>query len=228
MKYNMLPETAVKRICDAFYAHSMCVNERYAQFNKSTPYWYSDRDRFVGRLSKQFVGKMIAFMDKEVFAYAYDGCPIAIDPHSVFSTKEVQMWNRGKPLTRAVKRYYFIQRFNAVNEINGSGYISMECLDVFGNTVVIRIDEANLKAFQFAEITSAEFGSVAKLFEDDRDSMPFQVTRYLDYEEILKRTGKKRFEKMMHETITIVARDSDEAAAATTNVVSVVLGPASV
>ena len=63
MKYDMLPYKTIDRLWNAFQGHSGCVNEKYKAFKREDSYCYSDRDRFVAKFFKKYVGKCIAFAD---------------------------------------------------------------------------------------------------------------------------------------------------------------------
>lgn len=71
MKYDMLDKESVKRVLDTFEAHSLFINKKYEAFKSKDNYWSSDRDRFVGRFFKKYLGKFFILIDKEVIGY-YD------------------------------------------------------------------------------------------------------------------------------------------------------------
>ena len=217
MKYDMMKRSVVTRVMDAFYGYSECVNKEYEGFRKENIYWYSDRDRFVGRFFKKYIGKYICLMDFEVFAYKYNNVFYTENPESVYSASRNERYNQGEPMTRAVKKYLHIGGFRAVNEMYGHGYIEMACTDTFNNSFNVRIDQENLCSLQFKEITADEFESIAKMFSDDRDDIPFNVTRYLNYDEMKKRKIKGK--DIVKETVIVMAKDREMAAKMVTNAV---------
>lgn len=214
MKYDMLtPETA-RRYWDLFEKHSRCINEKYSTFSEThRDDRYSDRDRFVKRIVPKLVGKYFALADAEIIGYCYSWNDTnfysAADPHSVYSPKVKDYWKKGDPIRRHIKKYYSIAGLSAVNEMYGPGYISLRCYDVFGNSVDIKLDEYNMSRMQFKEITAKEFGAVVSLFEDDRDSREYLVTRYLTDEEMAKRHLKRK--RVVKEEVVVMARDAEEA-----------------
>ena len=73
---------------------------------------------------------------------------------------------------------------------------------------------------QFREILKPEFEMWAMLFRDDREPIPFNVTRFVEVEVMNNRRRKNtEFKK---EVTTVMARDEDEARNMMTNVLSVV------
>lgn len=231
MKYDMLPYKTVARVWDTFQAHSACVNEKYETFKGKDNYWSSDRERFVGRLFKLYVGKYIVFIDKLVRGYVstYGGHAFyhVCRPQSVYSNEYYRSWGtRGEPSFVSQKRYLCVTGFRAVNEMYGSGYIEMSCVDERGSDFKVRLDHNNMTRIQFKEIPKAEFDGIAQLFEDDREPMPFKVKRYFTYEEIKERKVKgkkvkKTAERLVQEEVVVMAKDIDEAAKALPNTINV-------
>lgn len=223
MKYTMLESKVVERICDAFYGHSDYINDKYNAFSKGNTS-YSDRDRFVKKFFSKHIGKHIVLSDKEITGYAEENFVYTVDCTSVYSSRnKSNMYNRGKPLYRHVKKFLAVRSFHAINEMYGSGYIEMDCWDVFGNPFSIRLDSYTLRNIQFREITEEVYNSVASLFTDDRDDIPFNVTRFLDYEEI-KKKHLTRSKTLPQETVSVMAKDADEAMAKVRNAISVTIG----
>ena len=227
MKYDMLDRSAVVRVLDAFYGHSMCINKKYEKFRKVNESWYSDRDRFTGRFFKKYVGKYICIADVRIIGYRcanddnfnYAGIYM-VPPHSVYSSEfRENIFNRGEPITRVSKKYLFIAGFRAVNEMDGRGYIEMFCRDPLETEFSFRVDGSNLARLQFKEISQDEFESVARLFRDDREDIPFKVRRFMDFDEMKQRKIKGK--KFAEETVIVMAKDADCAAKKTSNVLSV-------
>lgn len=230
MKYDMLPYKTVERVWDTFQAHSACVNGKYEAF-KGKDYWYSDRERFVGRFFKPYVGKYIAFIDKLVVGYMseYGGHAFyhSCHPQSVYSNEYYRSWGaRGEPLFVSQKRYLCITGFQAVNELYGLGYIEMSCLDERGGDFKVRLDHNNMTRIQFKEISEAEYSGVMRLFEDDRDDRPFKVKRYFVHKEVKERKVKgqvvqKIKEHVVTEEVEVMAKDIDAASKKLPNTISV-------
>lgn len=224
MKYTLLNSKVVERICDAFYGHSECINDKYNAFSNGNTCIYSDRDRFVKKFFSKHVGKHIVLADKEIIGYAEENFMYTTECTSVYSSSiKSNAYNRGKPLYRHVKKFLAVRGFHAINEMYGSGYIEMDCWDVFGNPFSIRLDSDTLRNIQFREITEEVYNSVAGLFTDDRDDIPFNVTRFLDYEEI-KKKHLTRSKTLPQETVSVMAKDADEAMAKVRNAISVTVG----
>lgn len=228
MKYDMLLHETINRVWDTFLGHAECVNEKYKTFKGDKTYWYSDRDRFVGRFFKKYIGKYIAFIDRELIGYSMDNYFFPKAPQSVYSNEYYKSWgcNKGEPVIRVQKKYLVITGFTAINEMYGQGYIEMSCVDAMGYDIRIRVDHNNMLRFQFKEISESEMGSVVRLFKDDRDDRPFKVTRYLTYEEIKERNTKngktkKIKEHLVQEQTTVMAKDVDEARKVLTNTINV-------
>ena len=222
MRYDMIPHDAVKRVMDAFYAHSASINEKYKTFRKDGDIDDSDRDRFVSRFFKKYCGRFFALADKDIIASSYNGYLMAVKPESIYCSGRMQgNWNTSasEPVLRVRRRYLWIRGFRAVNELYGIGFIEMDCLDVFGNKVHIRIDVNNLNHMQFRTISSDEFEAIAHLFDDDRDDIPFKVTRYLDYDEMKARKIKRKH--LVKETIEVMAKDIEDAGKKVTNAIEV-------
>lgn len=231
MIYDMLPYETVKRVWETFQVHSASINEKYEAFKGKETYWYSDRDRFVGRFFKKYAGKCIAFTDKLVRGYKseYDGHAFyySCRPQSVYSNEYYRSWNSsGEPLFMSQKRYLCITGFQAVNELYGLGYIEMSCLDERGGDFKVRLDHNNLLRIQFKEISEAEYSGVARLFEDDREDRPYRVKRYFVNKEVKVRKVKgKKVEKVKEHVVTeeveVMAKDIDEARKMLPNTISV-------
>lgn len=231
MIYDMLPYETVKRVWETFQAHSACINKNYEKFKGKETYWYSDRDRFVGRFFRKHVGKCIAFTDKLVRGYKseYDGHAFyySCSPQSVYSAEYSRSWGaNGEPLFMSQKRYLCITGFQAVNELYGLGYIEMSCLDERGGDFKVRLDHNNLLRIQFKEISEAEYSGVMRLFEDDREDRPYKVKRYFVNKEVKVRKVKgKKVEKVKEHVVTeeveVMARDIDAAAKMLPNTISV-------
>ena len=223
MKYTLLDSKVAGRICDAFYGHSEYINEKYNAFAKAT-YTCSDRERFVNKFFSKYIGKHIVLADKEIIGYASDNFMYASECVSVYSSSaKPNIYNRGKPLYRRIKKFLVVRGFTARNEMYGSGYIEMNCWDVFGNPFCIRLDSYTLDQIQFREITEEAFNSVAGLFTDDRDEIPFKVTRFLDYEEI-KKKHLTRSKALPQETVSVMAKDAEEAMGKVKNAIAATKG----
>ena len=218
MKYDMIPKETVKRICDTFYNHSASVNEKYNKLlsEEGTQYSKSDRDRFVERFFKKYIGTYFAMIDKNIYAIKFNNCFSWIKPYSIFSCKQ-QDYIQGDYLYRTSKIYLYIQGFMAINEMYGIGYIKMMCIDIFGKQVDVKLDYDTLSKLQFMKIDKKEFDKLSRLFKDDREDRPFKVTRYLNEKEMKQRKPKR----ITSEIITVMAKDAEEAYKKTTNVVKV-------
>lgn len=231
MIYDMLPYETVKRVWETFLAHSACVNKKYETFKGKETYWYSDRDRFVGRFFRKHVCKYIAFMDRLVRGYVseYDGHAFysSCSPHSVYGDEYYRGWmSRGEPIVMSQKRYLCISEFRAVNELYGTGYIEMSCQDERGNEFKVRLDHNNMMRIQFKEISKMEYDGVAKLFADDREDRPYKVKRYFVNKEVKVRkvkgkTVEKVKEHVVTEEVEVMAKDIDEARKMLPNTISV-------
>lgn len=221
MKYDMIPRDVVSHVMDTFYGHSCCINHDYKAFRKDGDIDDSDRDRFVGRFFKKYVGRFICIIDREIIAGTYNGYVFAANPVSVYRVGSMgDSLNVVEPLFRVKKRYLRIYDFRAVNEMYGSGFVEMLCIDAFGDRFDVRLDVNNLNSLQFREITESEFAAVSQLFVDDREDVPFKVTRYLNFDEMKSR--KLKGDTLVKETIEVMAKDIDEASKKVTNVHTVV------
>lgn len=225
MKYTMLDSEVVERICKAFYEHSEFINDKYNGFAKGNKISYSDRDRFVKKFFDRYIGKYIVLVDKELIGYVGDLFAYVSDHQSVYSskTKLDTCSIIGKPLYRSVKKYLRVSRFSAMNERYGSGYIEMVCGDIYGAVFYMRLDGNNLHRMQFREITEEEFNGIADLFVDDREDVPFKVTRFLTYEEI-KKKHLTRSKTLPQETVSVLAKDAEEAMGKVSNAIAVTQG----
>lgn len=231
MMYDMLQYETVKRVWETFQAHSASINKKYETFKGENTYWTSDRERFVGRFFKPYVGKCIAFTDKLVRGYKseYDGHAFyhSCRPQSVYSNEYYRSWGaNGEPLFMSQKRYLCITGFQAVNELYGLGYIEMSCLDERGGDFKVRLDHNNLLRIQFKEISEVEYSGVARLFEDDRDDRPYKVKRYFVNKEVKERKVKgqvvqKVKEHVVTEEVEVMAKDIDAASKKLPNTISV-------
>lgn len=227
MKYTMIPRPVVEKICNLFQDHSYCVNEKYKEITKKPEYSCSDRDRFVARFFKPYVGKYIVLVNKdEIGRMMADGNIVAWngdEPVSCYSRKayKSKIYNGGKPWYSVNRKYLYVQRFENVNEAYGQGYICMSCQDILGNTFDVVLSHNNLQAMQFREITEEEFKAVADLFTDDREPVPFKVTRYLNYEEMKSRRLLTKYRKektLLTETVIVPALDVADACTKVENV----------
>lgn len=222
MKYDMLSYKAAERLWDAFQGHDACVNEKYKAFKREDSYCYSDRDRFVAKFFKKYTGRYAAFIDKVLVGSKIYDCFFYRDPESAFAVKyreAVFYNNQGESIFHMQKKYLCITSFRAVNEMYGTGYIEMSCVDALGVKFDVRLDHTSLVYIQFKEITKLEFDMVANLFNDDRDPRPYKVARFVEYETTNNRGKKKR--RLQEEEVTIMAKDAEEARNAITNIISV-------
>ena len=226
MKYDMLGKESVVRVIETFDNHDDAINKKYEQFKGKDNYWSSDRDRFVGRFFKKYVGKNFILMDKEIIAYqdAIDDCGFynTCDPLSLYSReyRENSYHFRGVPVYRNSKKFLHVTYIHAVNQMYGRGFIEMACLDILGREFRYVLDSNTLRNMQFREISDYEFERMADLFRDDRDDRAYKVTRYLSTDEMKER--KKSLRKgPVKETVTVMAKDADAAYKKCTNAIEV-------
>lgn len=233
MKYDMFKKEDIKRVLDAFDAHDLIINKKYEAMKKSKDnYWHSDRDRFVGRFFNKYKGKFFILINKEVIGHAdtvdnhsfFNFC----DPESVYSSeyKNTFYRYRGEPIIRVTKKYLCVSYFGSVNTSACSGYIEMNCYDIFGDRINFRLDYDMLSQMQFKEIPEEEFNRAASFFSDDRDEQEYQVTRYLTDEELKARKNKRKglikvCRGLAKEVVTVMAKDSDLAMKKCTNAIEV-------
>lgn len=222
----MLNKEIVKRVIGTFDNHDAHINEKYEKIKNKDNWWSSDRDRFVGRFFKKYVGKKFILMDKEIVAYRD-----TIEEHAFYSTCEpTSLYSReyrdncsnyrGVPLYRHSKKFLHVTYIHAVNRMYGSGFIEMECQDILGRQFHYVLDFNTLINMQFREIDDDEFGRMAELFCDDRDDRAYKVTRYLSADEMKAR--KKSLRKgLVKETVTVMAKDSEDACKKCTNAIEV-------
>ena len=220
MIYDMLSSDTVKRVWKAFQAHSECINKKYEKFKGENTYWTSDRERFVGRFFRKYTGRYIAFMDQQIIGYTIGNSSYYHEPTSVYMDKAWKnSTNQGEPVYRRQKKYLYVAAFRAVNELYGPGHIEMCCTDTYGNPFNVYLGESSLRSVQFKEIPQQEFEDVARLFLDDREDIPFRVTRYLTCDEIKERKIKE--DGLVKETVEVMARDMREAAKKVVNAIEV-------
>lgn len=219
MKYETIKRDVSNRIFGKFYGHSDCVNEKYRSIRADHELTDSDRDRFVRRFFKRFEKKYIVMIDREVIGYTKYNFITCCQPKSVYARRDDDM-PIGEPVLRISRKYLAILGFRAVNEMYGRGYVEMSCIDHLGNSVCLRLDEYNLSDIQFYEISEDMFGEVSAMFSDDRETVPFKVTRYLTYQEMKDKKIKWK-DKPVEESVTVMAKDLHEAAKMVDNAVSV-------
>lgn len=216
MKYDMLKLSDIRRVLDAFYGHRNYVNERYSKDNVCI----SDRDRFVRKFFRKYVDRYIILIDREVIAYRFENRILICEPSSIYSKGFDNSPAGATPVYRHTKKFLHIKGFSAVNVMYGTDYIEMNCYDMVGNSLKFKLDHNNLMKMQFREILKSEFEMWAMLFRDDREPIPFNVTRFVKVEVTNNRRRKNtEFKK---EVTTVMARDEDEARNMMTNVLSVV------
>ena len=224
MKYEMIPSKTVKRLWDAFSDLSMANNEHYTSFRTVNQYWHTDRDRLVGRLLAKYIDKYIVLIDKTILGYTMDGFFSQCDPVSIYDPHPHEYHYGGKPLIATSRKYLHITGFYAVNQMYGHGFIEMATQDHLGQPFPVRLDYESLRQLQFREINKTEFDSITELFSDDREPIPFRVTRILSYPELKARrllTKARRSREVLQETVTVEARDPREAYSITENAISV-------
>ena len=172
MKYDMLGKEIVKRVIDTFDSHDEARNEKYEQIKKKDNYWSSDRDRFVGRFFKEYVGKNFILMDKEIIAYhdAVDECGFSstCEPMSLYSREyrdnSYHFW--GVPVYRNSKKFLHVTYIHAVNQMYGRGYIEMACQDILDRRFNYVLDYNTLAKMQFREISDEEFDRMMRELQD--------------------------------------------------------------
>jgi hypothetical protein len=212
--YKMISKEVAHRLCETFYDHSMFVNEKYKTFRIGEDWISSDRDRFVNKFFKPYVGRYFILINKDVVALKYGDSYMPIEqPYSIFSLnrgyKETTNFMSEGNYKRVSKKYLHINYFQAVNEPYGRGYMLMHCSDLLGDSFSIKLDASTLTSIQFIEITKKEFNDIVDLFVDNREEMTFKVTRFLTIEEMKERKLMRRRRKPVKETFTVKAKDSD-------------------
>lgn len=222
----MLNKEIVKRVIETFDNHDERINKKYEKIKKKDNWWSSDRDRFVGRFFKKYVGKTFILMDKEIIAYKDDngdcGFYSACKPTSLYSRdyRENSCYFRGVPVYRNSKKFLYVTYIHAVNQRYGRGFIEMACQDILDRQFHYVLDYNTLLNIQFREISDEEFDRMADLFRDDRDDRAYRVTRYLSADEMKAR--KKSLRKgMAKETVTVMAKDAEAAYKKCTNAIDV-------
>ena len=225
MKYEMLPRETINRVWDAYSLHSACINEKYESFRGKDTYWSSDRERFIGRLYRKLAGKYIVLADREVRGYQRGDWLSLCDRKSVFSFDYVHgdAYHSGDELICTSRKYLCIKSIGVANTMYGDGFITVSCIDSFADRVTLYLCPWNLGKLQFREITAGEFESVANLFNDDRDEIPFEVRRMLTMEEMEERRIKAKRKRIKVESVweTVMARDSSEALKKVENAIEV-------
>lgn len=229
----MLNKESVKRVIDTFAKHDESKNEKYEKFKSKDNPWSSDRDRFIGRFFNKYIGKYFILMDKEIIAYQdsihitshdVNGCSFYsnCEPLSIYSRNyRERSYNHGTfPVFMNSKKFLHVTSIHAVNPIHTCGFIEMTCHDILGRQFRYVLDYNNLINMQFREITVEEFERMVELFRDDRDDRTYKVTRYLSADE-MKSLKKSKRNGMVKETITVMAKDSDDAYMKCTNVSNV-------
>lgn len=226
MKYDMLNKETIKRVIDTFDNHDDSINKKYASIKKKDNYWSSDRDRFVGRFFKKYIGKNFILMDKEIIAFnvlvgdhiRYWSC----EPMSVYSNeyRKSGYSYQGEPIYRNSKKFLHISYIHAVNQMYGRGYIEMLCRDILERQFRYVLDINTLTHMQFKEITDDEFYRMADMFRDDRDEHAYKVTRCLSVDE-MKTKKKSLCNGPIKETVIVMAKDSYEAYNKCTNAIEV-------
>lgn len=215
MKYDMLKLNDVQRVLDTFYAHKSCINERLSKDGD----YISDRDRFVKKFFGKYAQRYIVLMDREVVAYRFKNGFMVCEPVSIYSKGFDCCPAGATPVYRNTKKFLHVEGFSAVNSMRGTDYIEMNCCDMVGNSLKFKIDHNNLMRMQFKEILKSEFEMWAMLFRDDREPIPFNVTRFVEVE--VTNNRKRKRTEFKKEVTRVLARDEDEAGNMMTNVISV-------
>lgn len=215
MKYDMLKLSDIRRVLDAFYGHSNYVNDRYSKDNICI----SDRGRFVSRFFRKYVDRYIILIDREVIAYRFENRMLICEPSSIYSKGFDNRLAGATPVYRNTKKFLHIQGFSAVNVMYGTDYIEMNCYDIVGNSLKFKLDHNNLMKMQFREISKLDFEMMAMQFRDDRDPIPFNVTRFVEVE--VTNNRKRKRTEFKKEVTTVMAMDEYEARNMMTNVLSV-------
>ena len=225
MKYDMIKYDIADRIWNAFIHNDDCINKHYESFRNDDSYCSSDRDRFVSKFFRRYVGMYIIFMDKVDIGSKIDNCFFNHEPMSIYDTRYRigQFYsNNGESIIVPRKKYLHINSFRAVNEMYGCGYIEMSCSDVLGDNFKVKLNYQSLSRIQFKEITRWEFEVIARQFYDDRDYIRFDVTRFLTIDEMKERKIKMK-NGPMKETVIVMARDMKEACETVSNAIEVKL-----
>lgn len=215
MKYDMLKLSDIRRVLDAFYRHRNYVNERYSKDNVHI----SDRDRFVRKFFRKYEDRYIVLIDREVIAYRFENRMLICEPSSIYSKGFNNSVTGATPVYRNTKKFLHIKGFSAVNVMYGTDYIEMGCYDMVGNSLKFKLDHNNLMRMQFREILKSEFEMWAMLFKDDREPIPFNVTRFVEVE--VTNNRKRKRTEFKKEVTRVMAMDVDEARNMMTNVISV-------
>lgn len=197
MNYKMFSIPEADRFWNKFINHNNIVNEKYKTFcseeNKDRS--LCDRDRFVEKFFKKYIGKYISVIDK-VFtgtiskygnnSYYYLDL---VKPVSIYSMDydDMNIDYSGDLLIHPKKNYYRIQYVRNQNMIYGSGYIEISAMDIMGNTVSWKCNQNFIRNFQFRFITEQEFNHIANFFKDDRDLIPFTGKRILGFKEMVEK-----------------------------------------
>ena len=144
---------------------------------------------------------------------------------SIFSSDYVhgESYHHGDAIMCTSRKYLHINGIGVTNTMYGDGYITVSCTDVFTNRVTLYLCPWNLGYLQYRESSADEFNSVAALFNDDRDEIPFEVRRMLTMEEMEERRIKAKRKRIKVESVweTVMARDSSEAMKKVENAIEV-------
>lgn len=227
MKYELLTTQEADRFWNKFLSHDRTVNEKFATFcsKENADRYLCDRDRFVEKFFKPYIGKYIAAIDKictgsmntydENHHYFY-----AIKPVSIYSFEydKLDSFNfTGTKLIRPRKNYFRINYAANHNEMYGNGgYIEIRAEDVIGNTVSWKCDRDFIRNFQFKIISEDEFRHISDFFKDDRDLIPVVGQRILMFYEMVERKLCRKNcaqDKIptIYEPIETMALDCDDA-----------------
>lgn len=160
--------------------HNNTANEKYKTFcfeeNKDRS--LCDRDRFVEKFFKKYIGKYIAVIDKvftgTISKYGNNSYYYLVKPVSIHSTDhdDTNINHPGEPPTNPKKNHHRIQHARNHNMMYGSGYIEISAMDVMGNTVSWKCNRNFISNFQFRFTTEQEPNHTANPPKDDRDPTP--------------------------------------------------------
>lgn len=227
MKYELLTTQEADRFWNKFMCHDKTVNEKFMTFcsNENADRSLCDRDRFVEKFFKPYIGKCIAAIDK-IFSGSMNTCGEnqhyfhMIKPLSIYSMEydKLDTFNfTGTKIIYPRKNYFRIHYAANHNLMYGDGgYIEIRAEDVIGNMVSWKLDRHFLRNFQFKLISEEEFRHIADLFKDDRDMIPIVGQRILLFNKMIERKLCRKNcaqDKIptIYEPIETMALDCDDA-----------------
>lgn len=187
MKYKMFSLAEADSRWERFKKLSFYINKEFKAWSKEH-YDVSDRQRFAQKIWKYFHNKCFVIADRvaHLVTNAERSMYFALEePVHKYSTSFKRNWSTPDYVWENHKEYLKCAGVWAENEMNGTGYLVLHCINERGDCYNLRIDAQNIREIQWAEISAEKFNEMMDLYADDRELRTFKYTERMGFNEMV-------------------------------------------